>query len=468
MFPNPETYSLRLNPAVQHPMLRLDNLDNPPLELQRTGNLLLIRNSDKMRGCILSSKSTLEVERVRSLLPVWYANFDTAGIPPPTQLTRRKRSVRLSPRLLELNLTCECSQASAIYLKKSDIRLWARVWPWIEFHLHGLPGRTALYTTLLKSVLHFQNHKCRDLVGSTPVRPIRRHNIFDIPFHEVRYCPGRVAEYSEGLSGDIDHMATLILQLLALAFVDDKTPTPRRGSQRVKAVLGFLLRINHSERYRDPLVAAPVRGGIIPALVTATCSLALAGSDDDPEAAGIVLEVIERVVHILAYLPSLLCDVEDLVKAEAFVASPVYPSWRRADKYVPHPICAAVRRVWTCTIYTQQISQWSQDPTAQWYLLFDYMHGPVRVALRPWPQDTAAESVNKLPPDWVTRRDGTTTTVSAQAKRAACWRYMCEPGDSGRFEGGCQKAMAFWLWYQGQSQAKTLAWHGFWPGSDVF
>ncbi|KAJ6471260.1 hypothetical protein C8R47DRAFT_1297677 [Mycena vitilis] len=31
-----------------------------------------------------------------------------------------------------------------------------------------------------------------------------------------------------------------------------------------------------------------------------------------------------------------------------------------------------------------------------------------------------------------------------------------------------QKAMAFWLWYQGQSQAKTLAWHGFWPGSDVF
>jgi hypothetical protein len=27
-----------------------------------------------------------------------------------------------------------------------------------------------------------------------------------------------------------------------------------------------------------------------------------------------------------------------------------------------------------------------------------------------------------------------------------------------------QKAMAFWLWYQGESQAKILVWHGFWPG----
>ncbi|KAJ6514354.1 hypothetical protein C8R47DRAFT_1091011 [Mycena vitilis] len=31
-----------------------------------------------------------------------------------------------------------------------------------------------------------------------------------------------------------------------------------------------------------------------------------------------------------------------------------------------------------------------------------------------------------------------------------------------------EEAMAFWLWYQGQSQTKTLAWRGFWPGPDVF
>ncbi|KAJ6476660.1 hypothetical protein C8R47DRAFT_1198913 [Mycena vitilis] len=31
-----------------------------------------------------------------------------------------------------------------------------------------------------------------------------------------------------------------------------------------------------------------------------------------------------------------------------------------------------------------------------------------------------------------------------------------------------QKAMAFWLWYQGQSQARILACHGFWPGSDIY
>lgn len=31
-----------------------------------------------------------------------------------------------------------------------------------------------------------------------------------------------------------------------------------------------------------------------------------------------------------------------------------------------------------------------------------------------------------------------------------------------------QKAMAFWLWYQSQSQAKMLAWHGFWPGLNMF
>jgi hypothetical protein len=30
-----------------------------------------------------------------------------------------------------------------------------------------------------------------------------------------------------------------------------------------------------------------------------------------------------------------------------------------------------------------------------------------------------------------------------------------------------QKAMAYWLWYQGQSQAKILAWHGFWPGLTI-
>lgn len=31
-----------------------------------------------------------------------------------------------------------------------------------------------------------------------------------------------------------------------------------------------------------------------------------------------------------------------------------------------------------------------------------------------------------------------------------------------------QKAMAFWLWYQSQSRAKILAWHGFWPGLNMF
>ncbi|KAJ6485444.1 hypothetical protein C8R47DRAFT_1196917 [Mycena vitilis] len=41
----------------------------------------------------------------------------------------------------------------------------------------------------------------------------------------------------------------------------------------------------------------------------------------------------------------------------------------------------------------------------------------------------------------------------------------CDHACRGAFR---QKAMAFWLWYQGQSQAKTLASHGFWPGSDVF
>ncbi|KAJ7662690.1 hypothetical protein DFH06DRAFT_1325045 [Mycena polygramma] len=543
MFPSPGTYSPRLKPAVQHPMLGLENLVKLPAELRRTGNLLLISNSDEMRGQILSFNST--PERVRSLLPVWFANFDTAGIPSPDAVDAAEAVSETIAAVVGVSFALRMVPSLRDLPEEVQISLWARAWPWIEFlhmyreHLHGLPDRTALYTSLLKAILHFQIYKCRDLVGSTPVRPIvgvawdalidtsgdpiSLVSVFmkyDIAHGED--SPGRIAEYLEGLSGGIDHMASLLLQLLALAFVDDRTPMSRMGTQHLRAVLGF---------FCESTVREDIATHLLPLY------------DDDQEAAGIVLGVVARIIEyataapgrlricealqagllravvlaathisgekldeqinfllaklpaymvyrsILAYLPSLLADVEDLVKAKAFVASPVYASWENfhalaeerldflmifdstpivrykgCDSTKCNQIClkSDLRRCSTCldlyycskscqtadwraghrdvcqtfsrlrqlpeeeqcstkdvafmrallhrdylahrrTIYTQQISQWSQDPMALWYLLFGYMHGPVRVALRPWPQDSAADSVNELSPDWVTR-----------------------------------------------------------------
>ncbi|KAJ7652388.1 hypothetical protein DFH06DRAFT_1206012, partial [Mycena polygramma] len=52
-------------------------------------------------------------------------------------------------------------------------------------------------------------------------------------------------------------------------------------------------------------------------------------------------------------------------------------------------------------IHTQQILQWAPNPAQLCYVLFDYMHGPVSVSVRPWPRDES--EILEHPPEWLTR-----------------------------------------------------------------
>ncbi|KAJ7635655.1 hypothetical protein DFH06DRAFT_1434223 [Mycena polygramma] len=52
-------------------------------------------------------------------------------------------------------------------------------------------------------------------------------------------------------------------------------------------------------------------------------------------------------------------------------------------------------------IYTQQISENTRNPRQLCYVLFDYMHGPVSISVRPWPRDRS--EMLEHPRAWETR-----------------------------------------------------------------
>ncbi|KAJ7635680.1 hypothetical protein DFH06DRAFT_661106 [Mycena polygramma] len=52
-------------------------------------------------------------------------------------------------------------------------------------------------------------------------------------------------------------------------------------------------------------------------------------------------------------------------------------------------------------IYSLQIALWVQDPSQRTYVFFDYLSGPVSVAVRPWPTETT--EVIHHPDDWIER-----------------------------------------------------------------
>lgn len=137
---------------------------------QRVGNRLLTRNAHASDTFLF----VFSAETVLPLLPVWYSNLDTAGIPTPDAI----EAAQAIGRRIDAVIMASFSLTMIPMLRKPPTSvysiLWERVWPWVEFlhtyrhHLVDLPKEEDLYATFAMIFVHFQAVQYPHPIASTP------------------------------------------------------------------------------------------------------------------------------------------------------------------------------------------------------------------------------------------------------------------------------------------------------------
>ncbi|KAJ7735884.1 hypothetical protein B0H16DRAFT_1731009 [Mycena metata] len=138
-----------------HPALRLENLEDLSLSLQRQARMLV---------------SSINVN---PLLPVWYANLSHSI---PTQNAIEAAQAAGEPIFAVIGAEIAVRVLSKLRNGPPGVypKLWARAWPWIELlhtyrqHLNGLTQKRTLYAAFVSTLGNFRAFNPDQPVEATP------------------------------------------------------------------------------------------------------------------------------------------------------------------------------------------------------------------------------------------------------------------------------------------------------------
>ncbi|KAJ6501109.1 hypothetical protein C8R47DRAFT_258479 [Mycena vitilis] len=242
----------------------------------------------------------------KPMLPVFYHSLNPVGIPSSGAVDVMCTTGEAIPTV--------APAAFALYViatmrgLPSDVypEIWSRAWPWIEFlhtyHTHlavaGLIDKVSLYASFVELCVVLQANGFPLLVATTSgvgvvvatawamaldgsikrdddeARSFELRNISYFFNWDVRDRNLRVAveEYSEGVGGSVDSLASTIVKHLTHA--SSSNPMSDRAVSYLTAAVALIMTVNKAPREISNLFIARLRRrGLIRALVSCVCSL---------------------------------------------------------------------------------------------------------------------------------------------------------------------------------------------------
>ncbi|KAJ7142291.1 hypothetical protein C8R44DRAFT_846395 [Mycena epipterygia] len=275
-----------------HPSLRFDALETLPLAYRRMAKSAARGSLPDLRRLV-----NLGGQVTQSLLPVWYANLDAAGIPTVSELDASTMPSSIERAVVALDGVHSAVTATAPYPEDAAPDLFARVWPWLKFlHVYRecVPGlarlssiklaRTYLAFSGILAFLHEHSPTGRLMDRQAGVRAVCTRTwmlVLDVPkdmqdvfTQNPRFMmllnaadPNSFREIVEEAGGRLGDVAALVVKHLTLA-------VPRSTS--LSDFLFFSTALTFLEDTEDiwgPFNTALLSNGIIGAFVKATCTL---------------------------------------------------------------------------------------------------------------------------------------------------------------------------------------------------